>query len=209
MTEADWLACTDPDWMLVFLRGRASERKLRLFACACVRRVWHLIADARSRAAVEFSERFAEGLVGWEEQLLAFVAAQDARGAFAWPARLTLWADAHGVAVGAAATLGREGKAVPPETLCALLRDFFCPFRPVAVDGAWRSWNGGAVARLAQAAYEERHLPAGLLDSARLAVMADALEEAGCGDADLLGHLRSGGEHVRGCHVLDALLGKT
>jgi hypothetical protein len=91
-----------------------------------------------------------------------------------------------------------------------LVRDLFGnPFRPVTVSPAWRAWDGGAVVRLAQAAYEGRRLPAGLLDSARLAVMADALEEAGCGDADLLGHLRSGGGHMRGCHVLDALLGKT
>jgi hypothetical protein len=83
------------------------------------------------------------------------------------------------------------------------------PFRPVRPDRAWLSWNGGTVPRLAQAAYDKRHLPEGHLDPARLAVLADALEEAGCTDPALLGHLRSGGGHVRGCHVLDALLGKT
>jgi hypothetical protein len=66
----------------------------------------------------------------------------------------------------------------------------------------------GVVVCLAQAAYENRQLPPGLLDNARLAVLADALEEAGCQDPVILGHLRSGGEHVRGCFVVDALLGK-
>src|SRR5207245_2405199 len=73
------------------------------------------------------------------------------------------------------------------------------PIRPAGQDGV--------VARLARAAYEERTLPAGLLDPARRGVLADALEENGCGDAQLLGHLRGPGPHVRGCFAVD-LLGK-
>jgi hypothetical protein len=65
------------------------------------------------------------------------------------------------------------------------------------------------VVRLARAAYDNRQLPSGLLDNARLAVLADALEEAGCADPRLLGHLRSDLEHYRGCHVLDLILGKS
>src|SRR5262245_14408171 len=66
MTEAEWLNCTDPGAMLNCLResGRASERKLRLFAAACVRRVWDQLAGARSRHAVETSERYADGVAG-------------------------------------------------------------------------------------------------------------------------------------------------
>jgi hypothetical protein len=93
----------------------------------------------------------------------------------------------------------------------ALLRDIFgnpfCP--PPPLDPGWLAWGGGTVKRLAEAAYEERELPSGHLDPARLAVLADALEESGCGAPGLLGHLRDPGPHVRGCHVLDLLLGKS
>jgi hypothetical protein len=90
----------------------------------------------------------------------------------------------------------------------SLLRDLFNPFRPVPVDPAWLAWRGGAIPSLAQAVYEGRALPSGHLDAARLAVLADLLEEAGCADAELLGHLRGPGPHVRGCFAIDALLGK-
>jgi hypothetical protein len=79
----------------------------------------------------------------------------------------------------------------------------------VAAEPAWTRWNGGVALRLAEAAYEERSLPRGTLDADRLAVLADALEEAGCADPDLLGHLRGPGPHVRGCWALDLVLGKT
>jgi hypothetical protein len=75
------------------------------------------------------------------------------------------------------------------------------PFRAVQVDPAWLTWGGGLVRRLAQSIYEERRFGG-------LPVLADALEEAGCDDADLLGHLRGPGPHVRGCWAVDLLLGK-
>jgi hypothetical protein len=58
---------------------------------------------------------------------------------------------------------------------------------------------------LARAAYEER-LPEGALDPARLHVLADAVEEAGCAEGDILTHLRGPGPHARGCWAVDALL---
>src|SRR4051812_34796679 len=73
---------------------------------------------------------------------------------------------------------------------------------------AWLSWNNGTVRRLAETAYDARLLPSGELDRARLAVFADALEEASCTDADLLAHLRSDGPHVHRCFAIDALLCK-
>jgi hypothetical protein len=75
------------------------------------------------------------------------------------------------------------------------------PFRPVAVEPGWLAWNDGTVVKLAQGIYEERAFD-------RSPILADALEEAGCTDADLLGHLRSPGPHVRGCWALDLVLGK-
>ena len=91
-------------------------------------------------------------------------------------------------------------------SLCKVPRDLFGnPFRPVAVERAWLTAAGQ---ELAQAAYEQRLLPSAELGPERLAVLADALEEAGCTDADILSHLRGPGPHVRGCWALDLILSK-
>jgi hypothetical protein len=70
------------------------------------------------------------------------------------------------------------------------------------------TWNDGCVVKLARAAYEERSWADGTLDNTRLAVLADALEESGYEGAEILGHLRGPGPHVRGCHAVDAILGR-
>jgi hypothetical protein len=69
-------------------------------------------------------------------------------------------------------------------------------------------WLTPTITNLAQTIYVERQLPSGLFDNQRLTVLADALEEAGCDNADILGHLRGGGDHVRGCWAVDLVLGK-
>jgi hypothetical protein len=226
MTEEEWLACTDLQKMLEFLRGRASARKLRLFACACCRSTWHLLTDERSRRAVEVAERYADGEATGEEMAAARAAAEvvalDPTGDDAWEAaeavaRDAAWDAAEAVAWKAAWAAARAawdaaedtGAAAWDAASAALLRDIFGnPFRRVRVESAWLAWQGGIVPRLAQAAYEHRHLPEGHLDPARLAVLADALEDAGCQDDELLGHLRGPGPHVRGCWVVDQLLGR-
>jgi hypothetical protein len=91
------------------------------------------------------------------------------------------------------------------------LKDIFGnPFRPVSPIGrAALAWNDGLIMKLALSAYEERALPEDTLDLARLAVPADALEEAGVTDALLLEHLRGPGPHVRGCFAVDTILSRT
>ena len=73
--------------------------------------------------------------------------------------------------------------------------------RPIALDPDWLAWDSGMVVKVAQAIYDERAFD-------RLPILADALEEAGCHDADILQHCRQPGEHVRGCWVVDLLLSK-
>jgi hypothetical protein len=92
-----------------------------------------------------------------------------------------------------------------------LLYEIFAnPFRPKTIDAAWLAHNDGAAGKLARSAYHERLLPQGMLDPQRLAVLADALEEAGCSDAEILEHLRDRGPHkgphYRGCWAVDLIL---
>jgi hypothetical protein len=212
MNEAEWLACTDPHKMLKHVRGRATPRKLRLFAVACCRSVWDLLDDPVFRQTVETAERFADGeateadleaarAAAWEATADA---AGGAAGDAAWGVSL---ADAWGAAMQAAGNAAwARGPAQSRGPQVALVRDLFGnPIRPVAVSPAWRT---AQVVALAQAAYDNRTLPAGTLEPARLAVLADALEDAGCDNAELLGHLRGEGPHVRGCWVVDLLTGR-
>jgi hypothetical protein len=93
----------------------------------------------------------------------------------------------------------------------ALLRDLFSnPFRAMPpIDPAWLAWNGGTVVSLALSAYEHRLLPGGHFDPERLAVLCDALLDAGCTpDHELLLHLRGPGPHCRGCFAVDLILGR-
>jgi hypothetical protein len=97
--------------------------------------------------------------------------------------------------------LGKRERAVQEQA--AFLRDLFGnPFRPVPVDPAWLAWERGTIPKLAEEIYEERAFD-------RLPVLADALEDSGCTNPDILSHLRGPGPHVRGCWVLDLLLGKS
>jgi hypothetical protein len=221
MTRAEWLECTDARLMLESARGRVSERKLRLFVCACCRRYWGRL-DALHREAVEAAERYADGratrreLAALDSAIVSQLAEEPAK-------RHPLLAAAHdAVAVPAPGDdLGgyapvAEGasfsvsKYAPELDQAALLR-CLCgePFRDAPPAPAWLAWNGGAVPRIARAIYDDRDLPAGTLDRGRLGVLADALEDAGCDDADLVAHCRGAGEHVRGCWVVDLLLGKS
>ena len=90
------------------------------------------------------------------------------------------------------------------------LRDLFgpLPFRTTFLEQEWLTWNAEMVVQLSEAAYENRKLPEGVLDKDTLAVLADALEEAGCANEEMLGHLRGQGHHWRGCWAIDLLTGR-
>ncbi len=83
------------------------------------------------------------------------------------------------------------------------------PFRPVTIAPSILTWNDGTVRRIAEGIYEERRLPEGTLDSGRLAILSDALLDAGCDNEELIAHCRSPGPHVRGCWAIDQILEKT
>jgi hypothetical protein len=86
--------------------------------------------------------------------------------------------------------------------LLKIVRDIFGnPFRPVSVDAAWLVWNGSRIPNLARTIYDGRRF-----DDLRM--LADALEEAGCTDEQILSHCRMAGPHVRGCWVIDLMLAK-
>jgi hypothetical protein len=244
-TESEVRACTTPSDMLELLRRRdkLSQRKARLFAVACCRRIWPLLTDARSRAAVEAAEKLAEECIAegrgpsrtaalaageeaiaqrkgprWEKA--AYAAYHALRRADEAAERASRFAaEAKGEDV-IAPLLGkktdlsskyRTAVAVELTAQAALLSCMFGDaFYPLpAIDPASRAWSDGLIMKLAQAAYKEWVLPEGTLERERLAVLADALEEAGVSNAFLLEHLRSPGPHVRGCCALDAILGKS
>lgn len=209
-----WGRSEHPRHMLGLLReaGRPSDRVLQLFACACVRQVWDHLTDERGRRAIEAAEHYAD--VPEEDRVLSLLEVMriwDAAGAewgvihdpMRWATEYSDWAAAF------ASEPGRQEER--RRSQAALLRDLFGdPFRqPPAVDPAWLTWNDGTLRKLAAAAYEHRFLPSGHLDPARLALFADALEDAGCRtDAEILTHLRGEGPHVRGCWAVDLLLGR-
>jgi hypothetical protein len=228
MTEREWLTCTDPAPLLDSLRGKVSERKWRLLACACCRRVWHLLRDPRHRAAIAAAEQFADGQISPDEMVA--IADDSYRASFIGPggryihkggaAHLLVrhfssfddWDETYRCppldnTAMAAKMVAERLRAKERSVQAALVRDIFGnPLRPAAGDPGWRTPD---VLALAQTAYDERQLPRGSLDNDRLGVLADALEDAGCQDSAILTHLRSPGPHVRGCWPVDAILGKS
>jgi len=233
VTETEWLACTDPAKMMGHLhaneenRSSGRGRKRHLFGCACGRRVVRLMSE-RGRNWLNLGERYADGLLD-REQLVQLVMQEidPVHGPnFDNRADMAAWWALGPDGIGDSAVAGiaageienearrqgavyRTAVAAERKDQAAVLRDIFGnPFRPLAVDPSWLSWNDAVVVRLAQAAYEDRHMPEGTLDNGVLKILADAVAEAGCTDLDILNHCRQLGEHVRGCWVVDLILGK-
>jgi hypothetical protein len=203
MTEREWLTCTDPHPMLERLRGWTSDRKLRLFAVACSRRIWTLI-DLLGRNAVEAAENFADGDLGPDEMRAARLACQGAGGQASWYAAATRpeiaarnAARSAQAGVASNPTLGTEAGELLAQA--GLVRDIFGnPLCPITLD---LSLLTPTVVNIAQTIYNDRAFD-------RMPEVADALEEAGCANAEILNHCRSEGPHVRGCWVVDLILGK-
>jgi hypothetical protein len=245
MTEQEWLQTTDPQPMLELLRGKANDRKLRLFAVACWRRAgnWFVPREDREvfRKVAETAERFADDkatakglraaakvadavldLDYYEDYAAVMTALPDAwkaadqtalisRDFFGKLASDEAWTKGASDETQWAERL-RAGVAEGREQACLLLEIFGNPFQPLPPKrgkqqwkdrfDAWLSWSDGMVVKMAQAIYDDRAFD-------RMPILADALEEAGCSDQDILRHCREPGEHVRGCWAVDLLLGKS
>jgi hypothetical protein len=225
MTEAEWLACADPGQMLDFLRGKASDRKLRLFAVACCRRIRHQCPEEVNPRLWEACERYADGLTSAKE-LRAARRKKDNWEAQYFCAYNAAWLDAWGAAEFTAHKAASAVSGLPscgpgldeavlsrvPDTVrrlylearevqCGLLREMFTPFLRTSCRAECLRWNDRTVPKVAAVIYADRAFE-------NLPILADALLDAGCDDEELMLHLRSPGPHVRGCWALDLVLGK-
>jgi hypothetical protein len=182
------------------------------------------LPTAASRAAVAVAEQFADKLARRKELNDAYLACGGDAGQPMYDAGASVvkvslkWAafwTSYNARVLAAGTGPLAASEIPAHQAATdsegreqgkLLHDLFGnPFRPVSFN---RAWLTPTAANLAAVAYEERCLPSGELELPRLSVLADALEEAGCNNTDILNHLRGPGPHVRGCWPVDLILGK-
>ena len=196
--------------LLKALAGRLSDRKLRLFACACVRRL-PAANKGSGGQAVALAERFADGKATDHELASARFGGRFLPGHPAWA---VCWApdqDARAMTERALAWVvgqvtGYQGWAVSnvleeEEAQADLLRELVSPeMRRVEIDPLVRAWNDGTVVQLARGIYEERAFE-------QMPILGDALEEAGCTDGELLDHCRQRGRHVPGCWAVDSILG--
>jgi hypothetical protein len=235
MTEAEWLTSDDPETMLHSPGVKLSERKLRLFACACCRRIWDLIKDSSCRQAVEMAEAAAEGVLGLEALADIHTAAQNNKPLYADASWAAAWSAAPDAALAASETSLEAAQSV------ARVRSEPAKSRALAAScsGALESERQAAWdhydAVVEEAKGHERRAQADLLreiagnpfqpatwpDSFPLTVVQlaqtlhagedcafalhDALLEAG--HAELAGHFQDAAQHPRGCWVVAGILG--
>lgn len=233
MTEAEWLTCTDPKPMLEFLRDKASDRKMRLFACACSRSIWHLFTDPRSKRAVEIAEKVADGMAT-ETELASAKEALEQLDFSGQPACATrriaykvtfqkerLNADvfrdvdeadtADDVAVVAAYSVVKRSS---DPAAWGVARN--CEKERQAI--LLRELFGNPFRQVSVDSFclvwNDGTIPKvaqGIYDEQafdRLPILADALEESGCTNQDCLQHCRKPDGHIRGCWLMDLLLAK-
>ena len=229
LTEAEWPACADARVLIhdLLLRRSANGRKARLFACACCLRISKHLHLAETRTALKVLDQFLAGQVpagdvvavarAHEQKVnddfgTAVNAVRFAVGTRPFHGSPVSWmggaaAAAHYSAWAAAGVLDerRPKKADVAEKArqdgihADMFRDIFGnPFHPVTFAPSWRT---DTVRALAAQMYESR-------DFSAMPILADALQDAGCDSAEILSHCRGAGPHVRGCWVVDLVLGK-
>ena len=204
MTEKEWKHCVEPRMLFKHLveSARTTERKHRLLACGwCRLTSWDLLTDERSKKAVEAAELYADGALTKRKL-------DSAREGAVKAATLVLKKGyspkTYSAAANAANTADYIGHVGSPRGArqkglqCTLIRDVYGPFVPVQFVPAWQT---STVIALAKELYDTR-------DFNVVAILADALQDASCENADILNHLRGPGPHVRGCWVIDLILGK-
>lgn len=198
---------------LTILGERATDRKLRLFAVAVCRRIAPGLLIRAAWEGLEVAERLADGnaslgelgLVREEldEYLRNDTSYQPSEYAASAP-RNCLIQDARD-AVRYAVSCAWQTSQPPREKVwardtAARLRDIFGnPYRRVTFDATWRT---DTAVSLALQMYDSH-------DFGAMPILADALQDAGCVNEDVLNHCREPGAHVRGCWVVDLVLGKT
>jgi hypothetical protein len=223
MTEAEWRTCISPEAILNFLTRKASERKLRLYAVGCCKRIWSLLTDERCRHAVEVAQRYSDGraTVGelsaagqvassvarvWGDPGSSVARSTHALGGAPWSAtRASAWEAAWDAAwdarmVARDLLVGADWEQERAWQAGLLLDVFGNPFQPPRIDPRWLIQDDGVVGKLALVIYNEDRF-------GDLPILADALEEAGCTSAEMLDHCRAPQAHYRGCWVVDAVLG--
>jgi hypothetical protein len=219
MNEKTWLKCTDPRQMLKHLGAVPSDRALRLFSCACCRRAWGFARDKRLEPLLLLFEGLADGTVPnrrrepARERCYTITQADvgHSQHCLAWEMwggmRKTFVRNDNDLGESAAAAFGyaagngsdfHRAKAAERAEQARLVREIFGnPFRPITFDPAWRT---DTVLTLARQMYESR-------DFSATPILADALQDTGCNDPELLNHLRAQNEaHFRGCWVVDRVL---
>ncbi|HEV3383949.1 MAG TPA: hypothetical protein VG097_04000 [Gemmata sp.] len=207
MTEVEWLACADPGRMLQFIRDKASDRKLRLFIISCCRYFIGRLHNQATQRALAIAEQFAEGKATGEELQAAYNAAGNyyshtgvyGTDASDLPARAAMLA-AEGSRFGIIELYSPSFRFFTQREHARnslILRDIF-PFRPITLNPSWLT---STVLALASQMYDSG-------DFSALPILADALQDAGCDNSDILDHCRGPGPHVRGCWVVDKLLAK-
>ena len=211
----EWDSCKSLTAMMSCLDGQTSERKLRLFATACCRRIWHLFTDPRTTAAVCRSEQLADQQVRTPARLVRADWMQSREDLsfeeyLLWrAAKYAAQADTRNGALTAADAVQAvhfylEDREFDDEEAaqCDLLRDIMGnPFAPLLEDPSWVQAESIQVAPFARSVYATRGF-------SKLPALADEMERTGCRDQRLVEHCRRGGEHARGCWVLDTILGR-